>query len=71
VGSVFHDVVLQGLQGATTYYYVAGDAAAGFSTQFSFVTPPATSGVVSIAVYGESSWCQLSAATVEKHLVVR
>lgn len=50
-----HDAVLEGLEAATTYYYIVGDATGGWSSEASFTSPPAPNRDQSYtaAVYGD------------------
>lgn len=49
-----HHVVLPNLKPSTTYYYIAGDEAGGFSSENHFVTAPATPETsFTAAIYGD------------------
>ncbi len=60
---MFHDTVLTGLSAGTTYYYIVGDATAGWSHEFSFTTQPAQFRPFSVAVYGDMGISNSEATT--------
>ena len=61
--AVFHDTVASGLTAATTYFYIVGDDAAGYSAEFSFTTAPPAFRPFSVAVYGDMGISNSEATT--------
>jgi len=51
--SYSHHVVLQNLQPSTRYFYICGDSAGGFSTEYNFETAPAAPRQSVFNIYGD------------------